>query len=204
MSKYAYIHKANTPSLLFLVAANGIVIFIAVHEQWAASTLLWTYWLQSVIIGIFQAAKMAALEKFSTASVQVNGHPVSPTPELKRKIVLFFLFHYGFFHFIYAIFLAQFFRDIAWPAILLSGSIFFANHALSFFMNLAETRTRTYNIGKMMLFPYLRIVPMHIVLVFGAMFLGNTPLLIFFLVLKTAADAFTHIIEHRRIKAPLR
>jgi hypothetical protein len=48
-----------------------------------------------------------------------------------------------------------------------------------------------------MFYPYVRIIPMHIMIVLGSRFLGdNTLALVMFLLLKTAADVAMHIIEH--------
>ena len=59
-----------------------------------------------------------------------------------------------------------------------------------------------------MFFPYARIIPMHLTIIFGCMFIENvseninndflakTPLLLF-MVLKTCADAAMHIMERK-------
>ena len=52
------------------------------------------------------------------------------------------------------------------------------------------------NIGSMMFFPYIRIIPMHVFIVLGAFFAGPSGGLVFFLVLKTLADEAMHAIEH--------
>jgi hypothetical protein len=51
------------------------------------------------------------------------------------------------------------------------------------------------NIGTLMFMPYLRILPMHLSIILGAVLGGSTAVL-FFLALKTAADAGMHVIEH--------
>lgn len=39
---------------------------------------------------------------------QQNGKAVNPTKAAKVSTTVFFLFHYGFFHFVYGLFLAAF------------------------------------------------------------------------------------------------
>lgn len=52
-----------------------------------------------------------------------------------------------------------------------------------------------------MFFPYARIIPMHLTIIFGGMFLylgiGSVFVLVLFLGLKAVADLIMHIIEHR-------
>jgi hypothetical protein len=81
--------------------------------------------------------------------------------------------------------------------VLLAGAAFFANHLFSYFANRNRARTRIANIGSMMFFPYIRIIPMHVFIVFGAFAAGPSSGLVFFLILKTIADEAMHAIEHR-------
>ena len=48
-----------------------------------------------------------------------------------------------------------------------------------------------------MFYPYARIIPMHLTIVFGFNFGGA---LILFLVLKTFADVIMHIVEHNVLR----
>jgi hypothetical protein len=47
-----------------------------------------------------------------------------------------------------------------------------------------------------MFLPYVRILPMHLTIVFGGLLFGGTLALLLFGVLKTAADAAMHSLEH--------
>ncbi|MDP1340599.1 DUF6498-containing protein, partial [Klebsiella variicola] len=51
-------------------------------------------------------------------------------------------------------------------------------------------------VGRLMTVPYLRIIPMHLTLICGV-FLGGSGTVLFFMLLKTAADAAMHHVEHR-------
>ena len=61
--------------------------------------------------------------------------------------------------------------------------------------NKVADEQKTQNIGRMMFSPYARIIPMHLIIIFGA-FLGKSSLIIF-LLLKTAADIVMHSVKHR-------
>ena len=98
---------------------------------------MWIYWAQSVIIGAFNVVRMWTLENFSTDGLKMNDQPVDPTTATKRYIAIFFMFHYGFFHLVYAIFLIVMAKvspqDIVPILICVAG--FFVNHWFSYRYN---------------------------------------------------------------------
>ena len=102
----------------------------------------------------------------------MGGHVVEPNRATQWKVVLFFLLHYGIFHAVYAGFILQQVGAPYWPDVLVSGTAFFANHLFSYVMNRNRAGKRMPNIGSMMFFPYIRIIPMHVFIVFGAFAAG--------------------------------
>lgn len=176
-------------SLWLLIFSNFITIFFAIKDGWSLAVILWIYWSQSVIIGIFSFIRLVQFKESSTGNFYA-----------KNRTAFFFLFHYGFFHFCYALFLLNSFRwaikysDIKF--ILLSVLLFFVNHLFSYIYNKPRD-TKNQKIGTLMGYPYARIIPMHFLIVSGVYF-GQTPL-IFFLLLKTLSDAVMHIV-HRFIR----
>jgi hypothetical protein len=197
------------PSTLALVVSNVVVIAFALDQQWNLITLLWIYWAQSVIIGVFNVFKILDLARFSTNGFYVNGKPVAPTEGTKRQTALFFALHYGLFHFVYFVFLAVFTFIGVWEVpsyditvasayfVLASVALFFANHLYSYSHNREQERKRIRNIGEVMFSPYARIIPMQLTLILGV-FLVDQIALILFLTLKTVADVITHVVEHAR------
>lgn len=184
-------------SSLALLGVNLGVIGLAIAQDWALPTILASYWLQSVIIGLLQALKMAELTVFSTEGVKMNDRLVAPTPATRRSMVAFFLVHYGLFHAAYAFFIVDS-GPIAWGDVAISGPAFFANHLFSYFDNRGRARKAPPNIGAMMAFPYIRILPMHGFILGGALLAPSGGWTIaFFMVLKTIADETMHAIEHR-------
>ncbi len=184
-----------SPSALSLLAVNLGVIVFAVRDEWSLATILASYLVQSVIIGLFQAKKILDLKVFSTEGFKMGGHAVEPTRATQWKVVLFFLVHYGIFHAAYAGFILSEGTPY-WPDVMLSGTAFFANHLFSYFMNRNRTGKQIPNIGSMMFFPYIRIIPMHVFIVFGFIFAGTHFALVSFLILKTLADEAMHAVEH--------
>ena len=189
-------YELLSPSALSLLGVNLGVIIFAVRDEWSLPTILASYLLQSIIIGIFQAKKILDLKVFSTDGFMINNHSVEPNRATQWKVVSFFALHYGIFHAAYAGFILSAGRPY-WPDVLLSGGAFFANHLFSYYVNRNRPRRHLANIGSMMFFPYIRIVPMHAFIVFGAFAMEPGGGLVFFLLLKTIADEAMHLIEHR-------
>jgi hypothetical protein len=194
-------------STLALLVSNVIVVAFAINEQWNLVTLLWIYWAQSVIIGVFTVFKILDLTRFSTDGFYINDQPVAPTERTKRFTAHFFALHYGIFHLMYFGFLAgyTFFGFGTAPPlgtaaasaffILTSVALFFANHLYSYLHNREQERKLKRNIGSMMFLPYARIIPMQLSLVLGAILVDQVALILF-LALKTIADVIMHVAEH--------
>lgn len=185
-------------SFISLLISNILIIILALVQKWDISTVLWVYWMQSVIIGFFQFLRILSLKNFSTDNFTINNKSVLATNGTKIFTAFFFLFHYGFFHLVYAILLFNFLttQPPDFTYIFTGGLIFFINHTFSFYYNIIIDRTKMQNIGQLMFSPYVRIIPMHLVIIFGAI-LGQASLTIF-LVLKTLADLIAHIYKHQK------
>jgi len=186
-------------SALTLIASNLLTILVAVYQKWNPGTVMWIYWGQSIIIGGFNVVRMWTLQNFSTDGLKMNGQPVAPTTGTKRYVSIFFMFHYGFFHLVYAIFLIAMAKlspqDIVPIFICVAG--FFVNHWFSYRYNRENDSKRTINLGTLMFFPYARIIPLHITIITGLLLSKTTWALVLFLSLKTVADLIMHAVEHR-------
>jgi Family of unknown function (DUF6498) len=184
-----------------LVAANVVSLIVAVACGWSLVELMLVYWLQSVMIGVSYCARILSLEKFSTENFEINDHAVAPTRETKLKTAGFFAVHYGSFHVVYLVFIASeadpgAFAD---PQLWFCAVAFAVNHRYSYRYNRDMDRRGTPNIGALMFTPYLRILPMHLTIVFGL--LASTVVgVILFGSLKTAADVAMHAVEHRLLR----
>lgn len=198
------------PSFWLLLIINVTTIYFAVREQWSIHQLMWIYWFQSIIIGIFHFIRIISLKHFSTEGVRINDMPVEPTRATQLYIAFFFALHYGIFHFAYLLFLifptiegavidvprAGVASVVSMTAIAIATASFFANHLFSFLYNRAEDKQKTYNIGTLMFFPYARVFPMHFVILIGSYAVQNTNTLVLFLILRMAADLIMHGAHH--------
>ena len=201
-------HPGTDRSVVVLLLSNLVTIALAVYQQWDVYVLMWIYWGQSVIIGYFNVHRIMDLKKFSTAGFKINNRSVKPTPETQRKTAVFFALHYGFFHLGYMVFLGAETKVAGgFPVfyVLVCIGAFYLNHWFSYRYNREQEQDRVPNIGSIMFFPYIRIIPMHLMIVAGvSVFGGSAGALIIFLLLKTAADVIMHIVEHTMARAAAR
>lgn len=185
-----------------LVTANIITLIVTLVQGWGLGSLMTIYWAQSLVIGISYVLRILHLERFSTENFTINNRRVDPTPETKRKVAGFFVVHYGGFHAAYLVFLAApgggvGLTDVGfWLCI----GLFAANHVWSYRYNLELDRQGTPNIGTLMFTPYVRIIPMHLTIVLGALLMESMAGLLLFGALKTIADVAFHVIEHNQLK----
>lgn len=189
-------------SIWLLAASNIVALVIAVYQGWNLIDLMLVYWAQSVIIGASYFFRILNLDKFSTENFTINNRSVDPTPETKRFTAFFFLLHFGVFHAVYLVFIvAEASADqLLDPGLLICTAVFAVNHLFSYRYNRDMDRKGTPNIGTLMFTPYLRIIPMHLTIVFGATQILSTLGLLFFGGLKTVADIVMHYVEHARLK----
>ena len=195
-------HYAVDGSVWSLVAANVIALGVAGYLGWSTASLMLVYWAQSVVIGAANVFRILALDRFSTANFTMNDRPVDPTPATKRQVAAFFALHYGIFHLVYLMFLASDSRGapLFLPGFWACTAAFAANHLWSYRYNRDLDRQGTPNIGTLMFTPYLRIVPMHLTIIFGGLLVHTGAGLLLFGALKTAADVAMHVVEHAQIK----
>jgi hypothetical protein len=190
-------------SSTFLVLNNLIIITIAFLARWSLLTLLWGYWLQSLIIGLFTALK-----------ILMFGHHRIPRYTHVRELhdTLLFICHYGGFHLVYLIFLYWYstsrastllFTPPDLGGIALIGVLFFLTHLYSFAQHyLWEQKIVIFSSQQLFLDPYKRIFPMHLTIIAAGFFSTLVPpaehlLLVMFLILKTFADLKSHEILHQ-------
>ena len=193
-------HFRADRSVAVLILSNLVTIIFAVVQKWDVRDVMWIYWGQSVIIGCFNWRRILDLKQFSTEGFLINDQPVLPTRQTQRRVAWFFLFHYGFFHFVYLMFLISEKDPLpGTPVVGIAVCVltFLVNHAFSYAHNRQRDAKRVPNIGTIMFFPYARIIPMHFTILFGSHFANpSTGDLVLFLGLKTVADVIMHMVEH--------
>jgi hypothetical protein len=207
-----------TPPVFALLSANLFTIILAIAGNWDAATTIFIFWAQSVIIGIFTIASIIgadtmAIKADMDARYRDRNQDIVLDPRRVRKhqyiLAVMFFIHYGIFHLAYydIIISSGMFGpvDQSNPGIWLSCGLFFANHLYSFLYYRIRERWGEEYVNDIFIGPYFRILPMHLTIGFGAIailvlgVLGITstlPVLVLFLLLKTAADLAMHFWKH--------
>ena len=190
-----------TPSVLALLAANSIPIFGVLLFGWELFPLIFVYWLENAVIGMFTILKI----------LSSNGR--NPW---KRKIifVLFFLGHYSVFWIVHGVFVIELFGARGstilqtYQFIVQNGPQYtllalVLSHGYSFAYNyIRQGENKNVTLRGLMFAPYRRVIVLHALVLFGGiiiMILGLSRIgLLILALIKIAADLYAHGCEHAR------
>ena len=189
------------PSFWIIVSVNIFCIYYYQNHPEGFRSIVWIYWIQSVLIGLFNFLDLLTVKNPVPSDMTINNKPVDSSGRRKGCTALFFLFHYQFFHFVYAIFIAiqvKGMLDIHF--ILLSVGAILLELTISFIRNKQLQKNLQINYGRLFMMPYLRIIPMHLMILLPAFF-GIKPSIVF-LVLKLLADACMYLVAQRLYSTP--
>ncbi len=187
------------PSARNLVLSNLLALALALAFDWDAGWLIWPYWIQSVVIGWYACRRLLEVDRFSTEGFTYNGQRVSEDRAGKRATASFFSLHYGIFHVVYLDFIVLGHPvHGAWDtlAMLACGLSFVWSQRQTYAVQHAADMRGKPNLGSLMFLPYLRIVPIHLIILIGGLG-GGTITLIVFTALKTVADIGLDTIDRR-------
>ena len=175
------IFKINwNSSVYLLILANLITIAFALIKNWDFSILLLIYWCQGAIIVLFTCIKVYKLNKNNFSET------------------LFFIF---LFITTYILYLGVIFINLGTKFtlsifIILCILSFFVNHLFSFKKNFESDAKKKRTIKQYANLAFLRIAPMHII-VLPILSFTNKTLLVIFLILKIIVDVVSHNYEHK-------
>jgi hypothetical protein len=215
------IHNFPVISLIF---ANIVTIALAIIGNWDVATVMFIYWAQSIIIGIFSVvsilgADTESLRKNLQKPIDERGGTDTVTSRFawlyKCLLAGFFTLHYGLFHWGYysVIMESGLFGavNLADYGIWLSCGLFFANHLYSH-LTYRHKGPRDYRyVNEQFFTPYRRIIPMHLTIIFGSIvilileflsFTSTLPVLVLFLLLKMYSDINAHLFKHYQEENP--
>ncbi len=195
--------KISKISTVILLIANIVPIVFAVINRWDIGDVIWIYWAQSVIIGVFHIFLLMSLKQFST-----DGYPGQPaTFNSQYQAAAYFIFSYGLLHLAFFVFLKDIWTVLpSMSALILITSIllFLATHGFAYWEDRREILHRKPNLWTLTFYPFARVFPMWITLTLGINYAkGSLLILILFLILKTLADVIMHAVEYTKVFPPL-
>ncbi len=185
-----------------LLGANLLTLGIALWREWGLLPLLWPYWIQSVLVGLFAWLRIRAAQRRPAGLALEAGH---------------FASHYGFGHLVYLGFLilftsladadgyvegtsngktARWFlgtisRLDVWLFVLLAAAFAWA-HLGEYVRQTDRDLFRPPTLKGMTTAAYLRVMPMHMTLILGLALGGGATAVVLFIVLKTVVDLQLH------------
>lgn len=180
--------KFLRPDFWLLIAINVWCIIYYQQHPGSFSSVLWLYWFQSVLIGVFNFMDMLTIPPQGKDS----GSPTQKAFRSSGCAAFFFLFHYQAFHLAYALFIVTTGKPIDKQLLLIGVSGFAINLLLQFLQHKKNQKLHGASISKMFFLPYLRIIPMHF-MILAPVFLHLQPSLVF-LLLKTLADVIMYLV----------
>lgn len=207
-------------ALITLIVANSLAIWHFINSSGNILTVLWIYWLQSLIIGLVNVARIfiiplkatdTSINQLLPGSIKPDG---TPGVIVRFGVAGFFVIHYGIFHSVYATALAAYGKsdvlihglsgltqfgnqssisiNINW--VLACGIVFAIHHLVTLLVEriqLWQQPNQAPTIGEVMRRPYMRILPMHFIIIFGpiiASLFGSVLVFVAFMLLKSMAD----------------
>lgn len=198
-----------------ILAANAFALAIAWWRHWPVELLLVSYWLQSAIIAWYGHRRIAAVRRFVWGKTQYDldapGDEHASDPEwagsrargeiVKRDVMKSAIGIALFYHgavFVMLVILLQ----ARGPRVTLldllgiaaAAAAFLYTHSTSFHRNLESDRSGSPRIRKLMFLSLQRVLPMHLIMVFGLQ-LGYGGAMFVFGAFKTIADVAMHRVE---------
>lgn len=86
--------------------AFATTLLIATRERWSVTDMVWSFWLSSLVLGYVYLFFTTLIPARGAAGTS-RGFSFNPFASLSK--LLFFSFHFLFFHFVHGIFLSMFF-----------------------------------------------------------------------------------------------
>jgi hypothetical protein len=202
-----------TPSVAALVAANLLPVYGALFLGWDVFPILLLFWLENVIIGVFNVLRM------------LIAQPTDPMAWVRKAFFIpFFSVHYGIFTAIHGVFVIMMFGRQALPTSALPDVhslaaliarlhlgyamlALFLSHAFSFAWNyIGRGEYRVASVENLTIAPYGRVVILHLTILLGGflMLALDSPKagLVLLVVLKIGMDIVAHAHERRKMTPP--
>lgn len=153
----------SDPGIWMLLLMNSFVLYYYTTHPTIIHTIIALFWLQSVIIGIFNALDIFTLTNTVPGSFEINNTDGN-RPGCAGS---FFLVHYGFFHLMYLLFLVPSvvdLRQLDWSFLRIAFWLLIACSITEFIRDKIRNKHEAVNIGMMFFMPYARIIPMHLII----------------------------------------
>ncbi len=189
------------PAFWILFLVNLYLIYKYEHSPQIFTTLIWLYYSQNLLLGFFNFLDMATVRKVAVPDIDpgIGNKKQGKFPALSSAWS--FLLMFGFFHFVYFIFLITMKRSGPFDWLFYKNFllVFLMFQILNFIQHKIWYKKNPPKITQMTIVPFLRIVPMHLCILIPGFF--NISNLTVFLVLKVIADVLTYVVTNSYYKS---
>ncbi len=197
--------KYTWPTIGLLVLVNLIPVYLVLFEQWTVGQMVLLFWMENVIIGIFNVVKMKACQR--------------PNSTSDKESTNFFMIHYGGFTFGHGVFVIVFFFFVEFTQGTLASPYSFSqvitdpnfwwtivalmlSHGFSLYWHFFKGGEREQETTSSLLFkPYARVIILHLTILGGAALAAwlHQPIwaLLLMVTLKIMVDLVAHRASHR-------
>ena len=193
-------------SLTALILSNLTPIYGLLFLGWELSTLLFLYWFENIVIGIYTIFMMRKATGQIVRGVHVSKMGGSTEYKSKTALILFFILHFGIFTIahgsvIFSVLIQDFQIN---ETVIYTIVLLFASHGFSYLTHfLGNEEYRKKGADTLFFAPYKRVFVLHITVLAGAIYAtqtGNTGIttLLVIVLAKTAADIYARRSEHLR------
>ena len=206
--------KLNLP-LWAQIAANVLSLILALALGWKPELILFLFWAENVIIGIWQVPRLMLAE--TAASDELSDTAMTKKGGLSNFVgklffVGFFCFHYGLFTFVHGSFVFELFLNesltennlvkvlFSTPGLQLALLGIFASHAIQLLQDIVSGEATRAKRDAVMMSPYKRIVILHLVLLGSGFLLIQLPYPIIAVVLLFTIKISMDIAKERKIQ----
>ena len=183
------------PGFIILLGVNLYSVYFYYYHPDRFTTIIWLYWSQSVCLGFFNALDIATLKNYDISIFKRADNVTVSNASMKNFTAVFFLIHFGFFHFVYLFFLIGIKKTgpFDWYFYQITLSIFLIGQVFNFIPHKIAQRKNDIpvNVNTMFFIPYLRVVPMHLCILLPAFFHFSN--LMVFIILKVIFDALMYM-----------
>lgn len=175
-----------------IVLVSNLAVFLlpGLDLKDNAISFLWIYMMQSILIGLVHVVKLNVY-RFAPATRPADW-------KNPRALSLFFLVHYGFFHFVYAFFIPP--AGVNWQVVLEGAAIFSLALIWNTIRHYKSESSGQYNANDFMFLPYLRIIPIHFAIILGGFLSAVTgsfsAVFVILAVIKTAMELGMEYFQH--------
>lgn len=190
-----------------LTIANLIPLFGVVFFRWSLFGIMFLYWFENIVIGIFNLLKMRRAEMVADPSALSKNETYTDEQLSAFRLVfmIFFFCHYGLFTVVHGTFVFIIFgpSDLNLLSFAMGIIPLLISHAISYRTNfIGHEEYRKIPVATLFVSPYARITALHLSMLAGGFMVQTlgTPILALaiLIIFKITMDISAHRNEHWR------